>query len=235
MNANVHSSRLWLATLFAMALLALLTAAPALAQMDDLDDELGGIEAELDDGIGDGINDGIGAELDDETAGGIDADSATPVGTVPEIAVAAVVEDGEHLILATVTIGDTPIEGVAIGFYVQRTFGLMKLGEDVTLDDGTAAAPFPEGLPGTSAGELAVVAKVLRPPEYAGVVAHALVLGGAVPHDSTTTRAARALWSPQTPWGLLLTIVILVGIVWSVYLFVIVQLFRLRGAAEPAE
>ena len=66
--------------------------------------------------------------------------------------------EGKAVLIATVHVKGEPAEDAMVAFNVERTFGRMFLGREVTLDDGTAVVPFPEGLPGDAGGMLRVVA-----------------------------------------------------------------------------
>ena len=72
----------------------------------------------------------------------------------PEITLSTSVEEGQKMLIATVTLGGNAVAGARVAFFVERSFGLMALGSDETLDDGTAAAAFPQGLPGDEHGNL---------------------------------------------------------------------------------
>ncbi|MHB8519649.1 MAG: NrfD/PsrC family molybdoenzyme membrane anchor subunit [Limisphaerales bacterium] len=149
----------------------------------------------------------------------------------PEIAVRSGIEDGKHVIVAAVTLNGKPVGGVKIAFFVERTFGRLALGAEETIDDGTAAVPFPTGLPGGPAGELRVVAEVKSPPKYAATRVQVSLPGGAKVLPETDP-FPRALWSPKAPVGLLLTIVVLLSIVWTTYAFVLTQLIKIRKGAR---
>ena len=145
----------------------------------------------------------------------------------PDLHVEKVDEGGEEVLLATATLDGLPLEGVRIGFFVTRTFGAMALGEDVTLDDGTAAVAFPVGLPGNATGELQVSVEILAPPQWSGARGTALVPGGAVTSLAEAT-FPRALWSPRAPLGLPITIGALLAFVWTLSAVVIAQLVEVR-------
>ena len=66
---------------------------------------------------------------------------------IPALSLADVTEEGQHLLRATVTLKGEPLQGARVQFGAARTFGVLDLGTDTSLDDGTAAIPFPEGLP----------------------------------------------------------------------------------------
>jgi Ni/Fe-hydrogenase subunit HybB-like protein len=141
------------------------------------------------------------------------------------------VEDGETVLLATVTVDGEPVEGARVGFFVPRLFGDMVLGDDLTLDDGTAVVAFPHDLPGNEAGELTVIARVLAPEALEGARGEAVV-DGALPASAAVGILPRALWSDRAPLGIVAVIVALLLIVWATYAFVVLQLVRIRGLAK---
>ena len=150
----------------------------------------------------------------------------------PSITLEPSVEEGKKVLLATVTLETRPVEGAQVVFYAKRTFGRIKLGQEETLDDGTAIAPFPDGLPGDQTGKIDVTAEIVAPEQYAGAKADALVDGGVrvIPHADPFPRA---LWSPRAPIPMLVIFAVLLGGVWSTYLFVLYQLFRIRKDGTP--
>ena len=147
-----------------------------------------------------------------------------PATTQPSahVTLAVITEEGQKLIRATVTADGKPVENATVQFCVSRTFGDLKLGEDKTLDDGTAAVPFPVGLPGGPRGELSLCAELKAPTAYAGACAGITYAGGVI-----VTPAAepfpRALWAPHAPVPLLVVICSLLAGVWITYAFVVSQ------------
>jgi Ni/Fe-hydrogenase subunit HybB-like protein len=140
-------------------------------------------------------------------------------------------EAGETVLVATVTTAGRPVEGARVGFFTARLFGEMALGEDFTLDDGTAAVPFPHDLRGDAAGRLHVVARVLAPEEAEGAWGEAVMDGAAVASPAAG-ELPRALWSDRAPIGVMVVIASLLLIVWVTYGFVVVQLVRIRAEGE---
>ncbi len=159
------------------------------------------------------------------------ADPAPSAETRPEIFLATKTEEGKDVLVATVKLGGKPMEGARVAFFVKRSFGLLSLGEDETLEDGTAAVLFPKNLPGDATGKLNFVTQIVAPPRFASVRAEA-TFGGGVAFVAEENPFPRALWSPRAPLGLILTIVTLVGGVWCIYAYVVVQLFKIRKAAK---
>jgi hypothetical protein len=114
---------------------------------------------------------------------------------------------------------------------VRRLFGDLSLGEDKTLDDGTAAVPFPTDLSGDSKGMLEVIAAVKASATVAAADREVKFPGGAVPAQGDQV-FPRALWAPHAPIGLIASIVVFVGVVWVAYAYVVFQLFRLKRGAH---
>ncbi len=138
-------------------------------------------------------------------------------------------EDKQEMLVATVTTKGRPVKDAVVAFSVVRTFGTMALGEDQTLDDGTAAVKYPSGLPGDSRGELAFSIAVNAPPALAGPPVE-VKLGGA-PAPARPVETPRALWSSRAPLGIVGTILFLLLCVWTTYGFVVSQLaamYRLK-------
>jgi hypothetical protein len=163
--------------------------------------------------------------------------AAPPAATGPtsapsaEVSLQLVTEDGEKLIRAVVTSGGKPVENATVSFGVKRTFGTMKVGEDHTLDDGSAAARFPADLPGGPTGELEVVAQVEAPAQFAPARAEAR-FEGAKKFVPAAKSLPRALWARRAPYALMAPIVVLLAGVWSAYAFVVSQILAIRKGVQ---
>jgi hypothetical protein len=147
-----------------------------------------------------------------------------------DISIGTVTEEGRKLIRAVVLVGGKPVEDATVRFTVRRTFGELLLGEDKTLDDGSAAVPFPSDLPGGATGELQVVAEVKSPAEYGGRAE--AVLPGASATTASAEEIPRALWSRRAPLPLVAAIIGLIGGVWTAYAYVAAQLLAIRRDAR---
>ena len=141
------------------------------------------------------------------------------------------VEDKQEMLVATVTVDGKPVSGASVVFSVSRTFGAMALGEDKTLDDGTAAVAFPNGMPRGVGGDPSFRAVVESPSDLAGSQVE-MKFPGATPARPWASEAPRALWSSRPPLALVGTILFLLLCVWSTYLFVVGQLVALRHLNE---
>lgn len=144
-----------------------------------------------------------------------------------EISLKVTAEDNQKVILATVTTAGKPLADATVSFFAKRTFGNLGIGHDQTLDDGTASVPFPADLPGGSTGQIQVIAVISAPPQYSSVRSEAAFDGARVISQQMEV-FPRALWAPQAPLVLILTILILVTAVWCIYAYVVVQLIRIR-------
>jgi hypothetical protein len=158
--------------------------------------------------------------------------ASAPVLPTPEIAVADVTEDQQRLLRATVTLAGAPLQGVRVNFGATRTFGVLGLGSDVTIEDGTAAVPFPGGLPGDASGQFEAVVGVEDAAAYKATTVR-VRLGGAAVIVHESEPFPHALWSSKPLWPLVTVIVVLLTVVWAVYVFVVVQLVRLRQGEKP--
>ncbi len=149
----------------------------------------------------------------------------------PQISLTVATEEGEKLVLATLTLKGAPVEDATIAFSVRRSFGFLALGGEQTLDDGTAAVAFPTGLPADTLGKLYFVAEVTAPPPLKGTRGE-LSLSPEARATLETAPHPRALWSRRAPVPLLLLLLILVGGVWFTYAIVIRELIKIWRGGE---
>jgi len=177
----------------------------------------------------------------------------------PSLVLTSKVEEGKKMLIATLTQDGKPLEGVLISFYVERTFGKLVVGEDKTLDDGSAAIPAPEGMASGPGGELKVTAQATLPDAaptetkastnvaVPSTLAEPITSGAATPHpviDAQFTLKGdakfmqeqefvpRALWAPRAPVALLATITGILVVVWGSYAFVISQIIKIKLGAR---
>ncbi len=158
-------------------------------------------------------------------AAGAEEGTGKPEGVV--VVVGTVDEDGRKMLLATVSKDGEPVEGALVAFFAERTFGLLGLGEEETLDDGTSAVPFPGDLPGGPTGTLRIVARVTAPEDLAGAEGR-IAVGGAGVVPLVDDPFPRALWAPDAPVALIGAFVVLLGGVWLTYAWVLRQMLLIR-------
>ncbi len=149
------------------------------------------------------------------------------VAVKPDLALSFSKEEGKPTLTATARLNGKPLENVKVAFFAERTFGLLLLGQDSTLDDGTAAVLFPSNLPGGPTGELNIAAEIKSPAKYAGVRIQ-MKFGGALKFQPQSQAFPRALWAPRAPVALLATLIILLATIWGAYAYVVNQLIQIR-------
>ncbi len=154
------------------------------------------------------------------------APPAAPL-TPPELEAQLTVEDGQTMVVAKAQRDQKPLAGAKVSFFVRRTFGEIKLGEDSTLEDGTAAVPLPKALPGFPDGRFSIRLQLAGPPEVEGI--QKIVSIQAPNFKPGTTRGdERTLWARRAPVPLLLVLVGILALVWGSYGLVVRELFHLK-------
>jgi hypothetical protein len=177
----------------------------------------------------------------------------------PSLVLTSEVEDGKKMLIATVKQDGKPLEGVAVSFSVERTFGKLVIGQDKTLEDGSAAIPVPEGIASGPGGELKVTAQATLPDAApTETKASTEVAAPSTPAEPVAAPAAtpprvidaqftlkgdaklmqeqefvpRALWAPRAPVALLATITAILVVVWGSYVFVVSQIIKIKSGAK---
>jgi hypothetical protein len=153
------------------------------------------------------------------------------VTSKPRISLKTTTEDQKKVIVATVTLDGKPKADLTVNFYVKRLFGNLDIGHDQTLDDGTAAVAFPADLPGDQSGRLHVIAAITNPESYKGSQVEMEFEGAAV-KSAGENEFPRALWTPQAPAILIVTVLAILFLVWGTYGYVVVQLVKIRAGGE---
>jgi hypothetical protein len=152
---------------------------------------------------------------------------AAPMNPALELSAQVTVEDGQPMVVAKVLREEKPSMGVGVAFFVRRTFGEIKLGEDTTLDDGTAAIALPKGLPGSQQGTLSLRLQLTSPSEIAGVQ-KVLSIPAPAANLSKFNGEERTLWARKAPIPLLALLGVILALVWGAYALVIRELIHLK-------
>ena len=141
--------------------------------------------------------------------------------------------DSMHIITATIIDANTkaPLKDVAIVFYLKRTFGLMKVGEETTTDTmGIASAEFPVTTQGNdSSRTMIVIAKV----EDNAVINDAtvqVIAKAKVPFPADKP-VPRALIGSHAPWWLIISFFGAVGAIYGLFLYVIILIYKIKKAS----
>ncbi len=125
---------------------------------------------------------------------------------------------------------ESPVKNAEVKFCVKRLFGAMSAAEEAAVstdDKGEATFAYPKNIPGDTAGNITVVAKILDNDKFGNVVAEASANWGT--HLANIKDPfPRELWSPYAPWPLVITITSLFGGVWCVYFFLFRQMVKIK-------
>ena len=126
------------------------------------------------------------------------------------------------------------VKDVPIKFYVQRLFGKMPAADDCTVntdEKGEAVFSYPKGIPGDTLGNITVVAMIEDNDTYGTIESKSICdFGKIVPLEKDPF--PRAIWGAHAQWGLIITLSILYGGVWSSYIFMAFQLRKIKKEEE---
>jgi len=125
-----------------------------------------------------------------------------------------------------------PANGVRVGFFVKRNFGMLPIGGAVTTDaNGVAKVNFPKDLPGDSIGNYDIVIKLIDEDIYGKVEYKETVAWGEnFVYENPLDH--RAMWGNRTnaPIWLLLSYFGIVIAVWLTIVWVVLQMMKLKNA-----
>ena len=148
----------------------------------------------------------------------------------------AFVDEDEHMLQIKITSKDstgniTAVPEVPVIIYVKRLFGNLRLTDDAELtgEDGEVHISFPDDIPGTTEGEITVIARVDEHEDY-GVIESSQVIEWGVPITVEDKTTARDLWSSgaNVPYSLVFIVTFAVIGVWSVIFYILYQIIRLN-------
>ena len=142
-------------------------------------------------------------------------------------------------VTATVLSADStrmPLNEVDVHFYIKRDFGLMPFGEtaNYTGTDGKVKVVFPEKIIGDSLGNVELVVKIENNFLYNNAESSVVMNWGTtlVTHDDEFNH--RSLWGSRdkSPVWLLLLANGIIAVVWTIILYVVYNLFRIKKAGK---
>lgn len=125
-----------------------------------------------------------------------------------------------------------PANGVRVGFYVKRNFGMLQIGDIVTSDaDGVVKMNFPSDLPGDSLGNIKMLIKLIDEDVY-GKVEFTQTLDWGEEFIYENPLDHRAMWGNRAnaPLWLLFSYFGIVISVWLTIAWVVFQLVKLKDA-----
>ncbi len=143
--------------------------------------------------------------------------------------------DTAHLVTAKLTEMDkdgkeVPVKGAELKFYVQRLFGSMPAGENNTVttdENGIATFAYSKNIPGDTAGLITVAVK-MEDNEQFGSIESKLPAAWGTSLAIIKDPFPRALWGVYAPWPIIITLSTLFGIVWSIYVSIVIKLFKIK-------
>lgn len=131
--------------------------------------------------------------------------------------------------------GDTvPAADEDIYFQVKRMFSNLPVEEGFLDENGEMSIDFPNDIPGDADGYLEVIVKFDENYEFGNVEKRERIQWG-VPTHHQRPESYRALWTQIAPLWMIITLTIMLTGVWSHYLYVIIQLFRIRRMGRNME
>ena len=139
--------------------------------------------------------------------------------------------DTNYFCKVLVTSESKPVAEIAVRLYVQRLYGLLPIGKDVSTDEnGIASFEFPKNIPLNTEGKLIVLAKVEDDENYGSFETQGETQWGAKPdllklaHSERSISASRG----QAPIYFILASVIIIAGIWGTLLYVVLQVFKLK-------
>lgn len=146
-------------------------------------------------------------------------------------------EDSVRQVIVTLQAPDaktgelSPVAEAEVHLYVQRLFGLLPLSADAetTDENGEVTVKFPAGIPGDTAGNLVIVARVEENDRFGNLEFRRKINWGTT-LIIDPNRDMRKLWSSRANapiYLILLVNTMLIGI-WGVILYIVYQVFRIK-------
>jgi hypothetical protein len=124
--------------------------------------------------------------------------------------------------------GKIPIEDAYVMFYIKGTFSSLNFAEESTDENGIIIVPFPEDMPGDTAGLLTIVTKIEENDDYGIIEARETINWGIpVPLEKLPNRG---LGDTDAPLWMVYTLIILLSAVWFHYLYVIYLIIKIKMA-----
>ncbi len=140
--------------------------------------------------------------------------------------------DSMYVVAATVTNIATqqPAKDVELTFYVQRTFGLMKVADGTTDSTGIVTAEFPSDIRGhDSSNNFILIAKV-EESDVMKDTAFQVTIQSKLPFPKDKP-LPRSIAGAHAPWWLIIAFIAAVGAVWLLFVYVLYLVYRIKKAS----
>ena len=140
--------------------------------------------------------------------------------------------DSMYIVTATVTNIATqqPAKDVELTFYVQRTFGLMKVADGATDSTGIITAEFPSDIRGHDAAKNFMLIAKVEESDIMNDTAFQVSVQSKLPFPKDKP-IPRSIAGAHAPWWLVITFTMVVGAVWLLFVYVLYLVYRVKKAS----
>jgi len=139
--------------------------------------------------------------------------------------------DTMHVITATVTDSATtkPLQNVELTFFVQRMFGVMKVGNATTDTTGIATTEFLKNIRADENGKVILITKV-EDNDVMNDKVMQMTMNPDLAHAQNKP-VPRAMIGHYAPWWLVITFTLIIGTVSFVFVYILYLIYRIKKAA----
>jgi hypothetical protein len=124
-----------------------------------------------------------------------------------------------------------PVEELDINIGVQRLYSVLPLDDIETDENGMGIFEFPDDIPGDSAGNLIIVARIDEH-DYFGTVEKSQSVDWGIPVSYDLKKLPRQLFTDEAPlWMISAVFIVLVG-AWYHFFLSVFKLYKLKNAAD---
>ena len=129
---------------------------------------------------------------------------------------------------------EVPVAEEDVYVYVKRMFSDLPIGEDFLDENGEYITEIPNDIPGNANGDLEVIARFNDHYLFGTVEKRETVQWG-IPTEYDFEVTRRTLWTQIAPLWMIITLSVLLAGVWGHYIYVVIQLFRLKRLARKED
>ena len=140
--------------------------------------------------------------------------------------------DSMYVVTATVTNIATqqPAKDVELTFYVQRTFGLMKVADGTTDSTGIITAEFQSDIRGHDSSKNFVLIAKVEENDLMKDTAFQISIQSKLPFPADKP-IPRSIAGAHAPWWLIIAFIVAVGAVWLLFVYVLYLVYRIKKAS----
>ena len=124
-----------------------------------------------------------------------------------------------------------PIVELDLYFYVQRTFSQLPIGDyfNTTDENGEVRIEFPHDLPGDSAGNVIIIARIEEDDMFEGIeVTKTTSFGIPFYIDPRANKRSLTAASANAPISLLILVNGIILVVWGIIIYIFTQIYKIR-------